>query len=90
MEKSRYKQMVKKYTPKENRLFNGFVAFVSGGIMGVIGQGLVTFYVRLLDVSTKEASSYMILTLILLDVYLHALVSLINGSIFVKLDYLFQ
>ena len=73
MEKGRYSNLVKKYTPKENRLFNAFVAFVSGGMMGVIGQALITFYIRLLDVSTKEATSYMIITLIFIGCLLTCL-----------------
>lgn len=73
MEKTRYKEIVKKYTPKENRLFNGFIAFITGGIVGMIGQGLITFYVRLLDVSTKEATSYMIITLIFIGCLLTCL-----------------
>ncbi len=73
MEKNTYKQIVKKYTPKENRLFNGFVAFVSGGLMGVIGQALVTFYERMLDVPNKEALSYMMITLIFIGCLLTCL-----------------
>ena len=43
MEKSRYQKLVKKYKPNENRLFNGMMAFLVGGIMGIIGQFLVEF-----------------------------------------------
>ena len=44
MEKNQYKDIVTKHTPKENRLFNGMIAFISGGIMGVIGQLLISLY----------------------------------------------
>ncbi len=64
MEKNRYQKLVKKYKPKENRLFNGLIAFVVGGLMGVVGQFLVEFYVGALDISTKEAGTFMIITLI--------------------------
>lgn len=64
MEKNKYKEVVKTYTPSENRLYNGMLAFISGGIMGVIGQGLVDFYAYFLDIPTKEAGSFMIITLI--------------------------
>jgi stage V sporulation protein AC len=64
MEKNKYQELVKKHTPKENRLYNGLIAFIIGGIMGVIGQFLVEFYVSYLDIPTKEASSFMIITLI--------------------------
>ncbi len=64
MEKNRYQKLVKKYKPNENRLFNTLIAFFIGGIMGVIGQLLVEFYVGLLEISTKEAGTFMIITLI--------------------------
>ncbi len=64
MEKSRYQKLVKKYKPKENRLFNGMMAFLVGGIMGMIGQFLVEFYAKNLEISTKQAGTFMIITLI--------------------------
>lgn len=73
MEKNKYDELVKKYSPKENRLFNAIIAFISGGIMGAIGQALIVFYTRLLDVPTKEASSYMIITLIFIGCLLTCL-----------------
>ncbi len=64
MEKNKYKQIVKKYTPKENRLFNGMIAFLVGGIMGIIGQFLLEVYSYYLDIPTSEAGTFMIITLI--------------------------
>ena len=64
MKKNQYKKIVDKNTPKENRFKNGFIAFLIGGIMGIIGQLLIDFYVSLLDISSKEAGTFMIITLI--------------------------
>lgn len=64
MEKRKYKEIVDKNTPKENSLYNCLIAFVVGGIMGVIGQGLVDLYSYFFDISTKDASVFMIVTLI--------------------------
>lgn len=64
MEKRKYQNIVNKYTPKENRMYNALVAFVIGGIMGVIGQGLMDIYSYFLNIPTKEASVFMIVTLI--------------------------
>lgn len=64
MEKEKYKRIVDKYTPKENRLTNILVCFLVGGTMGVIGQGLIDLYANLLHVATKDASVFMIVTLI--------------------------
>ena len=44
MEKSKYKELVKKYKPTENRFQNGIVAFLVGGFMGIIGELLIEFY----------------------------------------------
>lgn len=73
MEKNKYKQIVKKYTPKENRLFNGMIAFIVGGIMGVIGQLLLDMYSYFLNIPTKEAGTFMIITLIAIGVLLTCL-----------------
>jgi stage V sporulation protein AC len=64
MEKNKYQDLVKKHTPKENRLYNGMIAFFTGGLMGVIGQFLIDFYTSYLGISTKEAGTFMIITLI--------------------------
>lgn len=64
MEKTKYQSIVKKYTPKENRMYNGLVAFIVGGLMGVLGEVLIQFYSYFLDIPTKEACVFMIVTLI--------------------------
>lgn len=64
MEKNKYKTLVDKYKPKENRLYNGLIAFLVGGIMGVIGEFLVEFYSSWLHISTAQAGTFMIITLI--------------------------
>lgn len=64
MEKNKYKDLVAKYTPKENRLYNGMIAFLIGGVMGVIGEFLVELYAYWLEIPTKEAGTFMIITLI--------------------------
>ena len=64
MEKRKYQGIVKKYTPKENRIYNGLVAFVVGGFMGVLGEILMELYSYYLNIPTKEASVFMIVTLI--------------------------
>lgn len=64
MEKNKYKQLVDKHTPKENRMYNGMIAFLTGGLMGVLGQFILQLYSYYLDIPTKEAGTYMIITLI--------------------------
>lgn len=66
MEKRKYQSIVNKYTPKENRIYNGLVAFVIGGLMGVLGEVLIELYSYFLNIPAKEASVFMIVTLIFL------------------------
>ena len=73
MDKNKYKNIVDKYTPKENVLYNALIAFSIGGLMGVIGQGLVDIYSYFLDISTNDAAVLMIVTLVFLGCLLTCL-----------------
>ena len=64
MEKNKYKTIVDKYKPKENRLYNAIIAFLVGGLMGAIGEFLVEFYSSFFEISTSQAGTFMIITLI--------------------------
>lgn len=66
MEKKLYDKLVMTHKPREHRGQNAFIAFVVGGIMGVIGQLLVEFYSYYLGLSSSDASIFMIITLIFL------------------------
>ena len=73
MERKEYKKIVDKYTPKERRLRNGIVAFIVGGLMGVLGNFLVDIYSSLLGLPSKDASVLMIITLVFLGCILTCL-----------------
>lgn len=62
--KQNYQQIVNKNTPQENLFMNAFIAFISGGIMGIIGQLLIDLYSSFLEIPTKEATIWMLITLI--------------------------
>lgn len=64
MEKNKYKALVQKHTPKEDRLYNGMISFITGGLMGVLGNFILNLYSYFLDIPTKEAGTFMIITLI--------------------------
>ena len=66
MEKRLYDKLVMNHKPKEHRGENAFIAFIVGGIVGVIGELLVEFYSYYLEISTTDASVFMIVTLIFL------------------------
>ena len=62
-----YQDIVSKNSPKENVFINAIIAFISGGVMGVIGQFLIDGYTVWFDISTKEATVCMLVTLIFLS-----------------------
>lgn len=64
MEKKLYDKLVLNHLPSEKRGQNAFIAFVVGGIMGVIGELLIEFYSYYFNLSTSDASVFMIITLI--------------------------
>ncbi len=73
MEKKEYKKIVDKYTPKESRLRNAIIAFLIGGLMGVLGNFLVDAYSFYFDLSSKDASVFMIITLVFTGCFLTCL-----------------
>lgn len=64
VEKKLYDKLVKQHKPKEHRASNAVIAFIIGGMMGVIGELLIEFYSYYLNLSKNDASIFMIITLI--------------------------
>lgn len=64
MEKKLYDKLVYEHRPTEKRGQNAFIAFVVGGLVGVIGELLIQFYSYYLDIARSDASIFMIITLI--------------------------
>ena len=73
MEKSKYQTIVDRHTPKENILLNALVSFIVGGFMGVLGELLIELYAYFLNIPTKDASVFMIITLIFIGCLFTAL-----------------
>lgn len=73
MDKNKYKSIVDKYTPKENVLYNVLIAFIIGGFMGAMGQLLVNAYSYFFNISSNEAATLMIVTLVVVGCLLTCL-----------------
>lgn len=73
MEKRDYKKIVNKYTKKENRLINLIIAFIFGGLMGLLGNFLVDKYICIFGISKTSSSTLMIITLVFIGCLLTAL-----------------
>lgn len=64
MEKKDYKKIVNMHKPNESRVANAIIAFLVGGLMGVIAVFLTDMYSYFFDISSKDATTFMIVTLI--------------------------
>ena len=64
MDKKEYANLVKKYTPKENKFKNALVSFVVGGIIGLIGELFVTILVDCYSFEREIASIWLCITII--------------------------
>jgi|SRR5690554_1095306 len=65
--KKDYSKIIKSNQVKPSYLRNSLVAFLVGGSIGLIGQGLSDTYINIFNMSKDNANSLMIVTLILLS-----------------------
>ena len=63
MKNTKYDKIADQHKAKENRLFNIFIAFVVGGLIGLIGEALICFYSSF-GISRSESSTLMSVSLI--------------------------
>lgn len=73
MDIKEYQVLVKNNKPKESRMRNLFVAFFIGGLMGVLAVFLSSLYSYLFHLSTSDATTFAIVTLIFLGCLLTGL-----------------
>lgn len=66
MNKERYKELISKIVPEENKTKNGIIAFLTGGLIGFLGQVIVTILENNFNVAHKDATTIMIVILIFL------------------------
>lgn len=66
MNKERYKELTSKIVPEENKSKNGIIAFLTGGLIGFLGQVIVTVLENNFNVAHKDATTIMIVILIFL------------------------
>ncbi len=64
MNKERYKEITNEIVPKEDKVKNGFIAFLVGGLVGLLGQIIVFILENNFNIAHKDATSIMIVFLI--------------------------
>ena len=62
----KYDEIVEEHKPKETRSKNYLIAYITGGLVGAFGEGLIQLYCYFWQVSRSESAVYMIITLIFL------------------------
>lgn len=73
MEKERYKKITSKIVPKEDKLKNAFIAFLIGGLVGLLGQIIVFILENNFNIKDSDSTSIMIVILIFIASLLTAL-----------------
>lgn len=65
MEKKRLQETAKKHVPAQNKGKNAAIAFISGGVIGAIGQCLLYLYMDLFAMDEQAAMPIVVVTIIL-------------------------
>ncbi len=64
MEAKKYQKIVDKHIPKEEKTNNLLTAFLTGGLIGLLGNFLMDIYAYFFHIQTTEAGVFMLVTLI--------------------------
>lgn len=65
MDQKRLQDTAKAHVPKTHKGRNALIAFISGGVIGVVGQFLCDMYMQLMNIDQKTALPFVIVTIIL-------------------------
>lgn len=65
MNKDEYQKLVKKYEPNEDKLHNTIYAFLIGGTVGFLVEGIIVVLMNVYSLSRVEASTWTCLIVIL-------------------------
>lgn len=65
MNKEEYQKLVKKYEPKENKFENVIYAFLIGGLVGFMSEGLIVLLMNFFELSRTLAGAWTCLIIIL-------------------------
>ena len=72
-DKNEYKNYVDKISPKPSYVKNYIMAFLVGGLICCIGQGINDFYMKIANLEKLQASSATSMTLIFIGAFLTGL-----------------
>ena len=64
MKSTKYEKIADKYKADRHLVKNTIIAFISGGLIGLLGEGVIEMLICLFDLSRQVASTYMIMIFI--------------------------
>ena len=64
MKSTRYDRIADNYKADRHVIKNMIIAFISGGLMGLLGEGIIEILIKIFDLSRQVASGYMIIIFI--------------------------
>lgn len=73
MNKDEYKKLVNSLTPKENKVKNTVLAFLTGGIIGLLGEIFVYILMNFCSLSRTESLIWLCIFLVFIGCFLTAL-----------------
>ncbi len=84
MKNTRYERIANHHKANENKTLHAFLSFLSGGVLGLIGEGVIELLCYFFSFSRTDASSIMIVLFIFIACLLTAL------GIFDKIVHIFR
>lgn len=73
MRNTKYDRIAEAHKAEENRIMNAMVAFFSGGIIGLLGEGLIELFCTYFHIARNQASTFMIVIFIFIASFCTAL-----------------
>lgn len=73
MDRKEYDQLADELKPAGHKIKNAFHAFLYGGVIGIIAQGVLEFFMNFYKINQEEATPMMIITLVLISCLLTGL-----------------
>lgn len=64
MKNTKYDKIANKYKADEHRIRNAFLAFLVGGLIGLMGEAIIEILCKYFHISRSEASTFMIMIFI--------------------------
>ena len=73
MDRKEYDQLAESLKPTGQKMKNAFYAFLYGGVIGAIAQGVLEFFMNVYHVKQEDATPMMIITLVFISCLLTGL-----------------